>query len=422
MNVIHETVTNLFSDVDERTTFIPTTVTSSAPVYRNETHQLGTTFDTWVTDDFFITENDAENSSILNGTLNQTIAGDYEIHPMIWYSYASLACFGVVTNSINILVLLRSVKKARFCIYLIGAAISDLLFCLINLIGIPFQLVDGGLPHSLSVVTQIATFYLTLTFGGASTFITVVMAAERAFFMAYPLKIRCSEWASKQACLFVLGCFITAAILRIPLIFFIELVPVPSMNSTLFESKYSDLYFSSEGSIVLLTMAVLFEGVPFLILMVLNIYIIVSLKRYLQIRQKMSVRKSKNDRHTTALLLTSVACFLLFETPNTIIYFIRKNSSSTSLTYAAGLSNFLLFFNHCIHLVFFCLGSKEYRVQLKSLFCKAIAVEQRSSSNGMCMSPTISQIVLTSASVEFCENEESCSPSGTVNQIYGADM
>ena len=291
--------------------------------------------------------------------------------PILWYAYAALALSGAIANAINISVLSLSLKKKRFYVYLIGAAVSDLLFCLANLLGTPFRFVNGGLPYAAAVMINIGNFYAIMTLTGTSTFITAVMSAERAYVMVNPLPSVGLGSAYKQAGLIVVGCFLAAAFCRVPFVFFTELLPVESSNSTLYVSRYSQFFFSSEGSALLMAMAVVFEYIPFIALLFLNIYMISSLRKYSDIRKTMTGQTHNIDPHTTILLLTSVTCFLLFESPNTVIYVINKHSSSRASATATAISNLLFFLNHCIHLVFFCMGSKEYRGQLKSIFCKA---------------------------------------------------
>ena len=311
-----------------------------------------------------------------------------EIHGYI----ASVICiFGIISNTLNIIVLSRKNMMTPTNLILIALAFAD--FCLmvtylvyaVYLFIITEPTIFGN--HTSEWTYFILCFNL---FGVANNniilWLTVSLAVFQYISVRFPLvaKTYCSMQRAKIT---IVIAVIATVLLSIPNMFLHEVVPIQDYNATknwtgfwitystfVFEhSQYKDAMFWLYG--------VFMKVVPSALLTVLSGAIIHAVRQANQRRLKIfgSQDSRQRDCHETkqmtCMLLSIMALFVATQFPHGIILMIsglEKDFFSNVYAYLGDILDLLSLINSAMIFVIYCTMSKNFRTTFCSLFLRPL--------------------------------------------------
>ncbi|CAF0816336.1 unnamed protein product [Didymodactylos carnosus] len=361
------------------------------------------------------------NPCVNNSSLSSDALHNIEI---IGYRYVilTICIFGIVCNILNLCVLLNRRLKESPYTYLTGLALADMLtlMCIS-----PFTITRGDYIHHENIFYKFQKFeiiYMQMAnyFGHVSIMITLALTIERYLFTTYPLKVQ-SFCKSRYARNVIVIILIICGIIDIPR--FTSDYIISKMNSShLFDSNNCSTYpFIIENSInrnhtgqcyciIVRTHAsfnrfqdiyyycifVLYQILPFIILLYLNLKLIQRVQRsnrftlseLVSNQQQTSLtgtptnhfiqrKRIRDEQRLTKTLASIVLVFLICNTFTIISYpnlVIKLTEKKYPFYYTVGfriqklITNIMLMLNYSINFFFYCAFNQKFLKTLKLTF------------------------------------------------------
>ena len=362
--------------------------------------------------------------SKLNGSVYSETLHNIEV---IGYRYVilTICIFGIACNILNLCVLFQPRLKESPYTYLAGLAMADML----TLISIsPFSLVRGDYIRHENIFFTLTRFemqfYMPLAnyFGQVSIMIILALTIERYLFTTYPLRAH-SFCKPRYARITIAVILFICAVLSFPRFIIENVKPVtkskesfdPSICSTqpfIIQSSstnfthigqcfcvigYSRKSFLSYRNAYYITMFILNQILPVIILLFLNIKLIKRVRqsnRYtineLAARQhnhttsssipmihSLKKQRLRDEHRLTKTLVAIVLVFLICNTFTIISYpvFIKQITSKRYPNYMfAGfriqklITNIMLLLNYSVNFFFYCAFNRKFLDTLKTIF------------------------------------------------------
>lgn len=324
-----------------------------------------------------------KNSSLVNDTLLADDGGtshsaqgeyDYYINGVVTNVIVLL---GLIGNILTIVILSQRAMRSSTNIYLSALAWWDtiVLICTALLIGLP----TAWTVYKYYVLAYVVSYIypLALIAQTATIWLTVSFTVERYIAVCHPLKAAsmCTIWRAK---IVIAGVSIGSTLYNIPRWFDYRpvwltnpatntssLIPQPTMFSV--NPIYVQLYFSW---LYVPIMCI----IPLLVLSVLNLFLILAVRRSQKQRKDMNVKQSR-ENNVTIMLVSVVIVFIICQVPALVYnlaYAIDRQHVMTNSSYQvlSTLRNFLVTFNSAINFLLYCaLGQKFRRIFLHT-FCR----------------------------------------------------
>ncbi|CAF0828433.1 unnamed protein product [Didymodactylos carnosus] len=361
-----------------------------------------------------------------NPCVNNSSSSSDTLHniEIIGYRYVilTICIFGTVCNILNLCVLLNRRLKESPYTYLTALALADML----TLISIsPFTITRGDYIHHENIFYKLQKFeiiYMPMAnyFGHVSIMITLALTIERYLFTTYPLKVQ-SFCKSRYARIVIVIILIICAIIDIPR--FTNDYVTPRMNSTnLFDSNNCSTYpfiikkstnknhigqcycilvrtrssFNRFQDMYYYCVFVLYQILPFIILLYLNLKLIQRVQRsnrftlseLISKQQQNSLsgtptnhfiqRKRIRDEHRLTKTLVSIVLVFLVCNTFTIISYPNLVTKLTQKKYPSYpkvgfriqklITNIMLMLNYSINFFFYCAFNQKFLNTLKLTF------------------------------------------------------
>ena len=180
------------------------------------------------------------NSSSNNVSLERFLVFAYEysvLTKFIYHIWICIALFGLVSNTINVVVFMKMGLKDNVTITLLFLSISDLLNITINSLTIAGRYMEVAQPRHIwpfnRFIIILGPYWYAYIFYDYSSFISVFLATVRCACVARPLRFKSMFTKSRTVTILCL-LFILAFILRVPVITVFRLIWAvnPQTNTT----------------------------------------------------------------------------------------------------------------------------------------------------------------------------------------------
>lgn len=324
-----------------------------------------------------------------NGFSEETI--ERIINAMDSYSHihvylAVFVCtFGVITNTLNIIVLTRKNMKSSTNLMLIILAVSD---GLLNVIYIPYAILD------YARISKFAEFYyafaiLSYVLHTVSVWITVTLSIFRYIAIRFPFhqKRYCSMKRTKITVTVVI---LLCMCISIPNALSYEFLVVKHNGETLRLLHFNDhtIFGTKLMAISFWIMAIMVNFLPSLLLSVFSLLLIKTMKSSNKRRHELcnTVYRISNNTgrshqshsridkgtETTKLILTIVVLFVLTTLPQGILNLtagISKTIFDGLIVHFGSLMDILTLVNSAVNFIIYCTMSMTFRTTFSQVFC-----------------------------------------------------
>ncbi|KAH3848937.1 probable G-protein coupled receptor B0563.6 [Dreissena polymorpha] len=230
------------------------------------------------------------------------------------YVFPILTLSGVTGNIMSLIVLFqRKLRDSTTTVVLIGLSFSDMVFLVTNYVRKSTCIIDrydkmAG--DTLTATTFYYMFYLKTAFSRVSTILIVVISAERLIAVAFPFKVKMLVTKPKMIATVLLSYVVTlGALAGLP----------PQYTYAYIRGKpvISQTQFAKDNAVALkgyneYFLPIVFRHIPVFVVFILNIVIIVILRRSAQFQKNASSKDDKRRRNrgrSRACLLRSQSCF-----------------------------------------------------------------------------------------------------------------
>ncbi|ESO91158.1 hypothetical protein LOTGIDRAFT_153588 [Lottia gigantea] len=293
-----------------------------------------------------------------------------------------ICCFGNIGNILSIIVLTRRIMRSSTYVYLAALAFCDMLVLVFTML---LLLEDTKVPSDgLSPLYQ--TYYaflfpwvhpITITFQVTSIWLTLAFTIDRYIMICHPFKAEsmCNRGRAKRV---VMCIYLGGIIFNIPRFFeyYTQILSFSVGNST--ETMYliqltktgNDKYYKEIVHSWMYLICVC--GLPFLLLAILNAFLIRAVHLSRKKGKEINVReKKRND--TTTMLIGVVITFLICQVPALVARMMWAFSTLGKLSRNyhtfSEVSNFLVILNSAINILPYYFFGKKFRKEFWRLFC-----------------------------------------------------
>lgn len=328
----------------------------------------------------------------VNGTYDAAYAADHVQYAAYDVVLQTIIVFGICGNVINLLVLSRPTLRSVTYTYLFWLAISDLAYLLVAWTVYVVEWFDHEVIFTYNVMFAMChlTFALSTTFATSSAFIVTVLTVDRHRAVCHPL--RCKDKLGRRRAFATIFCsFAVAAIINVPIVFqtFVEKFDAnyddddhnhnsSSSNSSegianedtsiLYQCRVSGLTDELAFKVYVFVREAVGRVVPVILVTVLNVRIILALRKCQKERRDLSCSVDKaravEERRLVHLLIAIVVMFLVCTTPQMISWIVAsKDAIEHSHDYDKfdSASELLAAFNAANNFYLYCFCSKAVR-------------------------------------------------------------
>lgn len=312
-------------------------------------------------------------NNILNASHNELM--HFKIILEIWI-YIPVCVLGITGNTISFLTLLQDTKKLPTFYLLRGLSVSDsfLLLAWLMTYTVPMVLLNLG-EENLARKTSLYTWPLARTAYTLSIWMVVLVAGERYIAICRPTvsKQICTIERAKKA---IFGTCVATFLFHLPSWFMYAPREIfdPCTNQTRIEDEMTDLALNT--FFMLLYNQILYSIVnfivPLLFLTFLNTKLILALQEAKKHRERMNLRRRREDESIKLMLVAIIVVFVMCQFPMVISYIWSHTSSKPSegAQYYADITNFLTLVNSSVNFLIYCVFSTHFRHMARCLFCK----------------------------------------------------
>ena len=314
----------------------------------------------------------------------------------------ALAVFGVITNIMSIKVLSDKSIWSATSILLISLVVYDTFFLMATATS-----VVTGLLTSIDDTTYLrlasVLFPVRFVMQVGSHYSTVALTVERFIVVVKPFKAKVI-WTMSNARRVILAVFVFTIVFNIPR--FIVYSSIPSSNMTDDEPILSDVdvhFWYTRVYEIYLTL-VIFYIVPYAVIMTLNIWLLLQLRKSSKKTRKLSARSpSQHGDGLTIIVLGLTSCFFVCcVIPMAwLIMMVLSPTlfSEPSKVYLQPVSDTMLCINSATNFIFYCLLGRRFREIFCIQFCcrETPPTQRAGTGTSMGVSPCRSR----SASVEL---------------------
>ncbi|CAG5116432.1 unnamed protein product [Candidula unifasciata] len=289
-------------------------------------------------------------------------------------STMAVIALGIIGNSLAIIVLTRRTMYTSTNIFLTALAIWDTMVLLVCLLLI--SLIELFRPFREKVFPYVVVYAYPVALAAqtATVWLTVSFTVERYIAVCHPLR-SASMCTTPRARIVVLVISAISILYNVPRWFEYVIVRFTDIHSQtcIFPGKtplandsiYHKIYF---GWLYFLVMCF----IPLCSLAILNLFLIVAVRRSRQQRKDMNVRQSR-ENNVTIMLVSVVMVFIICQVPALVYNMayaidMQKVSNSVGWIVLSNTRNFLVTLNSAINFILYCaLGQKFRRTFVRTL-------------------------------------------------------
>lgn len=347
---------------------------------------------------------------------------------------------GLIGNLLTIIILSQRVMRSSTNIYLSALAVWDsiVLICTALLIGLPGIPVSG--PYMAHVHAFIVSYIypLALIAQTATIWLTVSFTVERYIAVCHPLKAA-TMCTISRAKIVIFGVSLGSTMYNIPRWY--EYRPSWHTNKETNETyvDFVSTVFSTNPTYVQVYFSWLYVPImciiPLLTLSIMNLFLILAVRRSQQQQKNMNVKQSR-ENNVTIMLVSVVIVFIICQVPALVYnlaYAVDRQYVQEKFGYQvlSVFRNFLVCFNSSINFLLYCaLGQKFRRIFLQT-FCRRCVNERYIPMSGvhnpttMTHMPsqrrftTLHQVRTKIATDTSCSHENTTATTSTVPQETG---
>ena len=280
-----------------------------------------------------------------------------------------IASIGLLTNTCNIIIFTRY-RLTSLVLYLRTLSVFDLIFCASVIFTCAYKYY-GYATYSLILLYLYVVFQVNLLFSAMGTYTILIISVERAFGVLYPFvaQRKLSMRVSKIT-LAVMTIAVTAIRLPVVVLSFEAAEVAPGH----YKQSATAFFRSKLGLTLWIMMGMLFEFIPFIILVISNCIVMRSVWKLKKNMSKLTSEAATMDPKVSMMLIGIVVLFLICEVPLTITRIITIPAHIYIVV--EPLTAALVFLNRSANMFIYLATSAEYRYHLRTRFgCKQGQVE-----------------------------------------------
>lgn len=319
-------------------------------------------------------------------------------------------CLGLVGNMLTVIILSKRAMRSSTNIYLCALALWDCVVLVSTLLLIGLPSIPQFLIYLHYVLPYVISYFypLALIAQTATIWLTVSFTVERYIAVCHPLKAArmCTIYRAKMV---IISVSCGSALYNIPRWF--EYRPIykpdhqyPQLTSTAFgeNDRYNKIYFSWFYVPIMCI-------IPLLTLVIMNLFLILAVRRSHRQRRDMNVRQSR-ENNVTIMLCSVVIVFIICQVPAlsyNLAFAVHRHATEQSFDYQvlSHIRNFLVCFNSAINFLLYCaLGQKFRRIFLHT-FCRRCVAESYMPMSGVHQAATM---VTTASHRRFVSRAPDC--------------
>lgn len=341
----------------------------------------------------YSTINDTSHSSNGSGVIGETVSSSLKFkHDVLRYYLLgiggmTLCALGIIGNILSVIILTRSVMRSSTYSYLTALALSDTFFLFFSLLILskdskkPQRIISWDdewyvylfpYVHPACVTCQLTSIWLTLAF-----------TVDRYIMICHPFQAEgmCSVSRARKV---IIALCIGGVFFNIPRFFEYHTVTpiVTTENRTQPVIDLTDIAKTSEYRTIIHSWLYFFfvAGVPFLTLLVLNIFLIIAVHNSRK-KGKQINAKEKHRNNTTIMLISVVVIFLFCQGPALISRMVWAFENSLAISQwpwivFGEVSNFLVIVNSAVNIVPYYFFGRKFRRQFWRLFCRCLLTKE----------------------------------------------
>ncbi|XP_067651619.1 FMRFamide receptor-like isoform X2 [Haliotis asinina] len=331
-------------------------------------------------------------SSTDNGTYGPSKEFQLELKTFQFYMLGiignALAAFGLLANTLSIIVLRHRKMRSSTAYYLVTLALYDnvILVAMVVFFGLPalYERMEPSILESYHFNYSYATpvgYPVSLAAQMASIYTCVAFTIERYIAVCHPLHAAntCTKSRAKKAMLLI---FLWSILYNIPRYFHyrVETKWVEDKNRTRAIAKETE--FGSDTvfrQVYLIYFQLIFMFlIPFSILMILNSALIRALKHSHQQRQQMS-NSAAREHNLTIMLVAVIVLFLVCQFPSIIDNILLASTDQVQRLTNMHYNKFYIMctlmveINSATNFIMYCVFGKKFRMVFLHIFgCKKV--------------------------------------------------
>ena len=229
-------------------------------------------------------------------------------------------------------------------------------------------------------IVNIWSYFISITTSSPG-WILCVVTLERLFVLAFPFRaaLICTKKNSRIIlvvmhfiiCVIFISNFFRKLHSKVEFVF--------NESTSQFQVQYNCYYPQKDNTLYKWSFLLMRCLIPFHILLIMNISILVLLYQTLKNRRRLGVRADPGDLvFLTKLLITASLTYLLLSLPHAVYLVLGhghlKHLYSSDDEYiisrklwATSIATYLLFFNHSINFILYCIAGKKFRDEFVSM-------------------------------------------------------
>lgn len=303
-----------------------------------------------------------------------------------------LTVWGLTGNLMSLAVLLHHNMRGAVNVCLASLAVADSLFLITTMIRRARSIIakfDYLAAEWYNAHLFNSMFYLNLVFSRVGTLLTILITLNRFIAVVFPLKAK--AWSTRRRMLWTIaGIYVSCALLILPTSLYYEVAEVydSNLNATKPYLARSSLYTANHDFMLAYSrsfLTITFRYIPAVVLLVLNIVIVVTIKRTSELRLKMSevapTKSTSGDdpQRITRMLLVISFMFLIALLPGCAIllgssmdvHFQFMNTYHNLFMMLSGIALLFEVVNSSVNFVVYMALSKSFSATYRKLFCRS---------------------------------------------------